>query len=177
MEGRYTDAYLARDGADAPKFTDADMKAIGSPVDFVGLNVYTPHTSAPTTHPAGSPSSPLPPPYPHMMSNWLHVGPEALYWGPKLAAATLEHQRDLHHRKRSLLRRRPHPRRPRLRLRPRHVPPQLPHPAPPRRLRGRPRPRLLLLEPASTTTSGPTATPTASASTTSTSPPRSAPQS
>src|SRR5258707_9048014 len=31
MEGRYTDAYLAHAGADAPKFTTADMKAIGSP--------------------------------------------------------------------------------------------------------------------------------------------------
>jgi beta-glucosidase len=42
MEGRYTDAYLKRLGADAPKFTDADLKAIGSPLDFVGLNVYNP---------------------------------------------------------------------------------------------------------------------------------------
>ena len=42
QEGKYTDAYLARTGADAPKFTPADLKAIGSPLDFVGINIYTP---------------------------------------------------------------------------------------------------------------------------------------
>jgi beta-glucosidase len=86
MEGRYTDAYLARTAADAPKFTAADMKAIGSPIDFVGLNIYTPayvraddsHTGFAMVHPPAS--------FPHMMSNWLQVGPEALYWGPKLTA-------------------------------------------------------------------------------------------
>ena len=53
MEGRYTDAYLAHHGAAAPKFTPADMKAIGSPVDFVGLNVYTPSYVRADDSPAG----------------------------------------------------------------------------------------------------------------------------
>ena len=43
LEGRYTDAYLAKAGADAPKFTPEDLKTISSPLDFVGLNVYTPN--------------------------------------------------------------------------------------------------------------------------------------
>ena len=86
MEGRYTDAYLARAGADAPKFTDAEMKAIGSPVDFVGLNVYTPSYVRADDSASGFAFVPPPASYPHMMSNWLHVGPEALYWGPRLAA-------------------------------------------------------------------------------------------
>ena len=42
MEGKYTERYLRRLGADAPKFTDAEMKAIGSPLDFVGINCYAP---------------------------------------------------------------------------------------------------------------------------------------
>ena len=42
LEGRYTDAYLAEAGADAPKFTPQDLEIIASPVDFVGLNVYSP---------------------------------------------------------------------------------------------------------------------------------------
>ena len=42
LEGRYTDAYLTAAGADAPRFTDADLKTISSPVDFVGINVYPP---------------------------------------------------------------------------------------------------------------------------------------
>jgi len=86
MEGRYTDAYLAHHGADAPKFTAADMKAIGSPVDFVGLNVYTATYVRADDSPAGFAVVRPPDSYPHMMSSWLHVGPEALYWGPKLAA-------------------------------------------------------------------------------------------
>src|SRR5258706_133804 len=42
LEGRYTDAYLAEAGANAPKFTPRDLEIIASPVDFVGLNVYSP---------------------------------------------------------------------------------------------------------------------------------------
>jgi len=86
MEGRYTDAYLTHAGADAPKFTDADMKAIGTPVDFVGLNIYTPTYIRADDSPAGFARILSPNSYPHMMSPWLHVGPEALYWGPKLAS-------------------------------------------------------------------------------------------
>ena len=86
MEGKYTDAYLQHAGADAPKFTPADMKAIGSPVDFVGLNIYTPAYVRADDSPAGFAMVAAPSSYPHMMSPWLHVGPEALYWGPKLAS-------------------------------------------------------------------------------------------
>jgi beta-glucosidase len=86
MEGRYTDAYLAAAGPAAPKFTNADMKAIGSPIDFVGLNIYTPAYVRADNSPSGFAMVPNPSSFPHMMSNWLHVGPEALYWGPKLAA-------------------------------------------------------------------------------------------
>jgi beta-glucosidase len=86
MEGRYTDAYLAHHGADAPKFTDADMKAIGSPIDFVGLNVYTPTYVRADNNALGFAVVEPPTSYPHMMSTWLKVGPQALYWGPKLAA-------------------------------------------------------------------------------------------
>jgi beta-glucosidase len=86
MEGKYTDGYLHYTGANAPKFTDADMKAIGSPVDFVGLNVYTPKYVHDDGSPAGFAVAPQPKSYPHMMSEWLDIGPEALYWSPKLAA-------------------------------------------------------------------------------------------
>jgi len=43
MEGRYTDAFLAEHGADAPKFTSEDLQIIGSPVDFIGTNIYMAH--------------------------------------------------------------------------------------------------------------------------------------
>jgi beta-glucosidase len=43
LEGRYTGAFLAKAGADTPKFTDQDLQAIGSPLDFVGTNIYMAH--------------------------------------------------------------------------------------------------------------------------------------
>lgn len=86
MEGKYTDAYLAHHGANAPKFTAADMKAIGSPVDFVGLNNYTTTWIRADSSPSGYAVVPAPASYPHMMSPWLRVGPQGLYWGPKLIA-------------------------------------------------------------------------------------------
>jgi hypothetical protein len=39
---RYDDASLKSARKDAPKFTDAEMKIIGAPLDFVGINVYIP---------------------------------------------------------------------------------------------------------------------------------------
>src|SRR3712207_6427402 len=42
LEGRYTDAYLAKAGEYAPKFSDEDLQVIASPLDFVGINVYKP---------------------------------------------------------------------------------------------------------------------------------------
>jgi beta-glucosidase len=86
QEGTYTDAYLARTGADAPKFTPADLKAIGSPLDFLGINIYTPLYARADGSPQGYAVVPHPPSFPRMASPWLFIGPEALYWGPKHAA-------------------------------------------------------------------------------------------
>jgi beta-glucosidase len=88
LEGKYTDAYLAHHGPDAPKFTATDMKAIGSPLDFVGLNNYTATWVRADSGPRGYAVVPAPESYPHMMSPWLKVGPQGLYWGPKLLAET-----------------------------------------------------------------------------------------
>ncbi len=87
MEGKYTDLYLARQGADAPKFTPEDLKAIGSPIDFVGINCYTPEYVRASSAPAGYAMVPAPESFPHMLSPWLRTGPEALYWAPKIAAS------------------------------------------------------------------------------------------
>jgi beta-glucosidase len=82
-EGKYTDAYLAAAGADAPKFTPEDLKIISSPIDFVGINIYTPLYVRADDSPAGFTVVPHPKSFPHMPSPWLFVGPEALYWGPR----------------------------------------------------------------------------------------------
>ncbi len=86
LEGRYMDEYLRAQGAAAPKFTAADMKIIGSPLDFVGINIYVPTYVRADDSPAGFSVVKNPASYPHMASPWLHIGPEALYWGPRHAA-------------------------------------------------------------------------------------------
>ena len=80
MEGKYTDAYLTKEGADAPKHTDAEMKAISSPLDFLGLNVYTPEYVRADDSQAGFSMISRPVSFPHMASNWLYIGPEVIYW-------------------------------------------------------------------------------------------------
>jgi beta-glucosidase len=87
MEGRYRDSFLAAAGADAPKVAAEDMNAIGTPVDFVGINVYAPgsYVSASDAAP-GFVSVPFPAKHPTMNSSWLKIGPEALYWGPRNVA-------------------------------------------------------------------------------------------
>jgi len=87
FEGRYTDAYLKKLGPDAPHFTPEEMKAIGSPLDFLGLNVYTgDFVRADESSPVGYAMVKRPASSPHMYSDWLYVAPESLYWAPKITA-------------------------------------------------------------------------------------------
>lgn len=83
QEGKYTDAYLAAAKGDAPKFTEADLKIISSPLDFVGINIYQPRYVRASNSPLGFSEVPNPPSFPHMISPWLFCGPEVLYWGPR----------------------------------------------------------------------------------------------
>jgi len=85
-EGKYTDAYLSNAGANAPKFTSDELKIISSPLDFIGLNIYTPMYVRADSNRVGFTSVPHPPSFPHMASPWLFAGPEALYWGPRHVA-------------------------------------------------------------------------------------------
>jgi beta-glucosidase len=89
LEGRYHPAYLEGEGADAPAFTDAEMKIIGSPLDFVGLNLYAPtYVRHDPTAPRGWAKVPTDEHYPRMHMPWLLVGPAILYWGPRLVSET-----------------------------------------------------------------------------------------
>jgi beta-glucosidase len=87
LEGRYTDAFLAYAGANAPSFTAEDLKAISSPIDFIGINVYMPNQYV-VAGENGNPFALLPfaATYPHMDSSWLRIGPEAMYWAPRHVA-------------------------------------------------------------------------------------------
>jgi beta-glucosidase len=86
MEGKYHELYLREQGANAPKFTSEDLQIIGSPIDFLGINVYTPtYVRADENAPGGFVRVKNPSSYPHMASPWLDIGPPALYWAPRHA--------------------------------------------------------------------------------------------
>ena len=80
MEGKYTDGYLQRQGPNAPKVEAGDMKIIGSPLDFVGLNVYTPEYVRADASPAGYAVEKRQTSFPRMASDWLYIAPEVIYW-------------------------------------------------------------------------------------------------
>ncbi len=87
MEGKYPEQYLQEQGANAPKFSAEDLSVISSPIDFLGVNVYTPaYVRADEHAPGGFIRIKKPSSYPHMASPWLDIGPEALYWAPRHAA-------------------------------------------------------------------------------------------
>jgi len=88
MDGKYTDAYVKMLGADAPKFTPGELKTIASPIDFLGLNIYRPKFVRAAENAMGYSVVPDPSSYPHMYSPWLDVGPESMYWLPKLVFDT-----------------------------------------------------------------------------------------
>jgi beta-glucosidase len=80
LEGKYTDGYLESEGVNAPKVEAGDMKIIGSPLDFVGLNVYTPEYVRADSSKAGFVVEKRPASFPRMASDWLYIGPEVIYW-------------------------------------------------------------------------------------------------
>jgi beta-glucosidase len=81
MEGKYPEAYLEHEGANAPKVEPGDMRAIGTPLDFVGLNIYNPTYVRADASAKGYAIERPQSSYPHMASPWLTIGPECIYWG------------------------------------------------------------------------------------------------
>jgi beta-glucosidase len=86
LEGKYTDGFLEYAGADAPKFTAEELKIISSPNDFIGLNIYAPQFYISADDKKPFKVLPFPKSFPHMNSEWLRVGPETIYWVPRIAA-------------------------------------------------------------------------------------------
>lgn len=84
MEGKYTAQYLKKMGADAPKFSTEDLKIISQPLDFYGANAYSTSEVMAADNEQGYINIPRPASYPHMLSSWLYINPQALYWTPKL---------------------------------------------------------------------------------------------
>ncbi len=84
MEGAYPAEWLEHLGANAPEFTDEDMKIISSPLDFVGVNIYAPtYVKAAPESKLGFAEIPMPEGYPKMNMPWLNIGPNITYWSPR----------------------------------------------------------------------------------------------
>ncbi|HRK30644.1 MAG TPA: GH1 family beta-glucosidase [Tepidisphaeraceae bacterium] len=87
MTGKYQDRYLHAAGDDAPRFTEEEMKVIASPLDFVGLNLYTPvYVRADPEAAKGWSQVICGPDYPRMYMPWLNIGPAVMYWTPKFVS-------------------------------------------------------------------------------------------
>ena len=87
LDGQYMDEWLEKMGENAPEFTDADMLAIGSEIDFVGVNIYAPEIVEAADNKRGYRIMPKPEGYPRMNMPWLYIGPEITYWVPRLLGA------------------------------------------------------------------------------------------
>ena len=83
LEGRYPETYLAGAGADAPNFTAEEMSVIGSPLDFVGTNIYFPRYVRAIDDAPGYELLPFSTSHPRMAAPWSYIGGEALYWGAR----------------------------------------------------------------------------------------------
>lgn len=84
MEGKYTDVYLKKAGANAPKFTEEELKIISSPTDFCGINIYNPeHYVKASSNEEGYETIPFAKSHPTSTSTWELLAPETLYWGAK----------------------------------------------------------------------------------------------
>ncbi len=84
-KGRYNPAYLRAAGADRPKVEPGDLKLISAPTDFLGMNIYT-GIFVRAGRKGKAEIVELPPNYPRADSPWLHLIPQSMYWGPRLAA-------------------------------------------------------------------------------------------
>jgi beta-glucosidase len=83
MEGAYPAEYMAAEGPNAPPVHEGDFAAIGAPLDFVGLNLYTGGFVEAADTPAGFADVPLPPAYPRMHVPWIRPLPAVSYWAPR----------------------------------------------------------------------------------------------
>jgi beta-glucosidase len=80
--GRYPEDGLALFGADAPRFTEEDMKTICQPMDYLGVNIYYGSYIQATDNALGWKEAPYYVGHPQTAFRWF-VMPETLYWTPR----------------------------------------------------------------------------------------------
>lgn len=80
----YAEAYLQREGSNAPRVEPGDFDLISLPTDFLGLNIYTATYVRAGRGGQAYEALSLPPNYPRADSAWLHLVPQAIYWATRM---------------------------------------------------------------------------------------------
>lgn len=81
LTGRYRDDWLTACAGSAPEFSDADMRLIAQPVDYLGFNCYSGNYVKAADNAGGFERIEIPANYQQMNLNWLKLIPEGIYWG------------------------------------------------------------------------------------------------
>ncbi|MDX2187150.1 MAG: GH1 family beta-glucosidase [Opitutaceae bacterium] len=80
FDGKYSDSYLKRCGADAPQVKEGDFAIISQPTDFLGLNIYS-GSFVRAAKAGGYERLEHSEFYPTTSCAWLKVVPQSIYWG------------------------------------------------------------------------------------------------
>jgi beta-glucosidase len=89
LTGAYSPAMLEQLGDQAPDIQEGDLATIHQPLDAIGLNIYTGTYVRAADNPQGYELLGFPKSYPRLHMPWLHVVPDALYWGIRHVSETL----------------------------------------------------------------------------------------
>jgi len=89
LTGRYSDAWMAEFGSQAPDLKDGDLKLIAQPLDALGFNCYTGTFVRAADNPKGFEAFPCFDAYPKGSMPWLNIVPESIYWGIRMVSDAL----------------------------------------------------------------------------------------
>jgi beta-glucosidase len=84
FEDGYDPAFLEAEGADAPEYTDKEMRAISAPMDFIGLNYYRSKVVRHANNEQGYEVVPVPKGMPRTHMGW-EITPRGIYYLLKYA--------------------------------------------------------------------------------------------
>ncbi len=82
FEGAYDNDFLARQGSQAPEFSQEEMEIISLPMDFIGLNYYSSSVVRAAENESGYEIIPFPASMPRTHMGW-NIAPKGLYYLPR----------------------------------------------------------------------------------------------
>jgi beta-glucosidase len=84
LTGKYSELLLNELADNAPAIKDGDLATISTPLDYLGINVYSGVYVQKANNKQGFTRLSLPSLYPKMNIDWLYFLPDVLYWGVRL---------------------------------------------------------------------------------------------